>query len=266
MIMTKDKADTGGTPIRSVDRTFRILEELKLEDSISISVLSERLDLPVSTVHHHLSTMRKHGYVTKHDGSYQITSYAVTLGGPARDRVPIFRYGRSDVDKLASETGETARLVIENRGYGITVYQAKGDNAEKTKTRLGTQEQLHSTAAGKAFLASVNKERTESIIQRQELRSYTENTITDRQTLYEELEMVRDRGVAYDLQERWLGTRCIAAPVVREDDLLGAVSLSAPVSRKDQEWFESDAIDFIRNTTGVITLTSRYSSLWESNS
>lgn len=52
--------------IQSIDRAFDVLEALALaDDDLSVSELSEQLDLPIATVHRLLASLAARGYVTQ---------------------------------------------------------------------------------------------------------------------------------------------------------------------------------------------------------
>ena len=70
----------------------------------------------------------------------------------------------------------------------------------------------------------------ESFYKQCKLYSYTENTITDRQTLNEELALTRARGYAKDTCEVRSGLCCISAPIFNaERHLAAAVSITGPM-------------------------------------
>lgn len=255
------KADDGGRTIQTLERTLEIIEELRKRDGAAVSELAEAVDLTPSNVHHHLTTLRNEGFVVKEDGEYRLSMRFIILGGPARDRLSLFELGRDDIDRLAAETGETARLVVEQSGYGVTVYQSSGDRVRSHYGGLGHQESLHSTASGKAILAHASDQYVEEWVKTHGLPERTPNTITDRDELFDELETIRQENIAFDDQEHVEGRRCVSAPVFQNDrELLGSISLSASVDRKDPSWFESEAIDHLTNAAGVIRMFNTYSS------
>lgn len=253
--------ETASRTIGSVETALRILEKIEQDRDVSLTGLADELGISSSTVHHHVSTLEQNGYLDKVDGDYRVGIRFLRFGGVARDHQEIFQIGRSEVHKIARETGETVRLIVEDDDRGITVYQMTGDAVESRNTRLGTEEDLHSTAAGKAFLSHLPRGRIVEIVERHGLEAHTANTITDRDALFEELETVRSNGLAFDRQEQYEGIRCVAAPVVKEDgEVLGAVSVSAPADRRSEEWFETDVAALLTDVIGVIEVNSEYSS------
>lgn len=208
--------DTGGRTIQTVERSFKIIEELRAREGATVSEVADAVDLTPANVHHHLTTLRNEGFVRKLDGEYQLTARFLVLGGPPRDKLPIFRIGRSDIDQLAVETGETARLVVEQAEYGLTVYQSSGELVDSHYGGLGHQEPLHSTASGKTILAHASEDYVEGWIDEHGLTAQTPNTITSREKLYEELETIRQEKVAFDNEEHVEGRRCVSAPVFQD--------------------------------------------------
>jgi DNA-binding IclR family transcriptional regulator len=87
---------------------------------------------------------------------------------------------------------------------------------------------LHSSAAGKAVLATLPEESREEWLQEADLVAHTDQTATTTEALRDELESIRDRGLAFDRAEHFDGLHCVAAPVRIEQGPLGAVSVSTP--------------------------------------
>ncbi len=112
-----------------------------------------------------------------------------------------------------------------------------GNNAIQIDTHTGEAVYLHNTALGKAILAHLPKERVEEIIDRHGLPSKTDRTITDKKELFETLEGVHERGIAFDDEERINGLRCVAVPILDNGKTIGAISVSGPKSRMDNERF-----------------------------
>uniref|UniRef100_UPI003EBCF134 IclR family transcriptional regulator domain-containing protein n=1 Tax=Halarchaeum sp. P4 TaxID=3421639 RepID=UPI003EBCF134 len=85
-------------------------------------------------------------------------------------------------------------------------------------------------------------------------------TITDEEELFAELERTRERGYAIDDEERLRGLRCVAAPILsNEDRVLGAVSIAGPTNRLQGELFEEELPERLLETVNVIELNVTYS-------
>jgi DNA-binding IclR family transcriptional regulator len=122
------------------------------------------------------------------------------------------------------------------------------------------QVHLHCTALGKAILAYLPEERVREIIDTHGLPERTDATITDEEELFDELEGIRDRGYARDMEERVAGLLCVAAPIRNLDgDPLGAISVSGPTSRMKGERFDEEVPEELTSTANVIELNLNYS-------
>ncbi|UPM44402.1 IclR family transcriptional regulator [Halocatena salina] len=244
--------------IKSVENAILILEELRRTGQVGVTELSDRIGLSKGTVHHYLATLRKQNFVEKTDGAYQLGLRPLSYGGAARERERVFQIGKDGVDRLAAATGETARLVVERQGYTVTLYQSTHHDRETIPTHLGIQEDLHSTAAGKAMLSVMTDSTIDEVLERN-VEYHTDNTTTETETLRSEIEEIRSRGIAFDDQEQFDGIRCVATALATEvDELLGAISVSGPVDRIDDETFHETIPQEIRNVSGVIEINSTY--------
>ncbi|WP_423746846.1 IclR family transcriptional regulator (plasmid) [Haladaptatus sp. SPP-AMP-3] len=249
----------GSKTIKSVGNAFRILEALEANEPMGVTELSDDVGLSKGTVHHYLATLLEHDFVERCDGKYQLGLRPLTYGGAVREREKVFQIGKEGVDRLATTTDETARLVVERGGYGITLYQSTHHDRSGIRTHLGTQEDLHSTAAGKAMLAAMDDEHIDDALEWGALPRHTGNTIVDESSLRAEIDDIRSRGIAFDDEEQFEGVRCVATALVTEmDELLGAISVSGPVDRIDDGTFHEDIPQEIRNVAGVIEVNTTY--------
>ncbi len=262
--MNERQADTGKT-IKSVETMIRLLEGIRRREAVGVTELANEVGMSKSTVHHYLRTLELYDCLEKSNGTYQLGLRFLTYGGQARTRQRIYQLAKSDVDQLAAETSEQVRLVVERDGHGITIYQAEGEHLDHSRSYVGSVDELHCTAAGKAFLAALSPDRVAELLDETELVRYTENTITDRDVLLEELEQIRSRKVAYDDEERIDGIRCVAVAITNKaDELLGAISVSGPTERMTDERFRSEIPSQLRNIVGVVEINTTYSE-WADN-
>lgn len=247
-------------PIRSVDRTLDIIEIVQAEDGAGVSEIAERVDIGKSAVHNHLSTLVEREYLVNEGGEYHIGLSFLGLGVNARNRTSIQEIAQPKIENLAEETGELVNLLVERGGKGIYLYQARGENSVEVNSYEGMEVYLHSTALGKAILAFRPREEVERILDDHGLPARTERTISTEEELYDNLEEIRDKQYAVDNEERLTGLCCVAAPIVDEDDYsIGAVSISCPIHRVNDERLHEGLPDAALRTANVIELEHNYS-------
>ncbi|MFB6251759.1 MAG: IclR family transcriptional regulator [Halobellus sp.] len=196
----------------------------------------------------------------KDGDAYRLSLKFLNVGGILRHDEPLYEAAKPNVDELAAETGELATLATHERGLAVVLHRAKGENAVDIDTHVGSQVTLHNSALGKATLAHLPDERIEGILDHRGLPAITENTITDRAELFDELDRTAARGHAFDDEENWRGLRCIGAPILTEAGaVVGAISLSVPKNRIDSDEDREAYVSQIKNVANLIELRLTYS-------
>jgi len=243
------------------DRTlFSIIETIKREQGPSVTDIARELGLAKSTVYDHLSTLEQSEYVVKDEQSYYLGLRFLDLGVTARRRHIQSDLITEKVDELATETGERAQFVTNEHGWGVYIYQAFGEKAVKTDSRIGRRFPLHISAAGKAILAFLPEKQVDAIIETRGLREDTDNTITDSDRLLAELETVRDQHHAFNREESTNGLNAVGVPVLADGQrVIGALSVAGPAYRLKGQLLESEVPDYIRGVANELELHIEFS-------
>ena len=250
---------TDDAPVRATQTTIRVIRALRELDSAGVSAVAEHLDVPTSTAFDHLRTLEQNEFVRREGDEYVLGSQFLEIGGYCRSNDHLYKIAEPEIQKMAHKTGEHANLVIEEFGQGVFYAKAEGEDAFQLDTHVGKRVHLQTTGAGKAILAELPDERVEEIIDTHGLPRITENTITDRATLFEELDTVREQGFATETEERIQGVRCVGAALTDGDgDVLGAVSVSGPKSGMQDERFFEDIPELVLRTANVIEVNMKY--------
>ncbi|WP_254271350.1 IclR family transcriptional regulator [Haloarcula marina] len=247
-------------PVNAAKVSLEIVEILRERDGAGVSEVAQELDKPTSTVHDHLRTLEREQYLIKEGDQYHVSTRFLQLGDQARSRKKVFNIARPEVDELAEKTGEHSNLMIEEHGLGVFLYRARGPDAVQLDTHAGMRVPLQTTALGKTIMAFRPRTEVEAIVDRHGLPKITPRTIADEDELYETLDEVRERGYAYDDEERVKGMRCIAAPIMNQNDrAIAAVSVSGPKSRMQGERFTDEIPAQILRSANVIEVNLTYS-------
>lgn len=241
------------------DRTlFRIIETLVELEGATVTELAAEVDVAKSTAHQHLATLLDLGYVINEDGVYRVGARFLWIGEYAKgshDATPLVG---PMVEQLAAETEERVQFSIEEHGRAIYLHIATGERAVQANRRTGELRYLHSSAGGKAILARMPSEEVEAIIDRYGLPAETKQTITDRETLFSELETIRDRGYSINKGESIDGLWAIGVPVVVEDDVVGAFSISGPRHRLENSGLHEGFPELLLATANELEIKLQY--------
>ena len=233
------KGESSWRTLQTVERATEIIEVLSELDGAGVSTIAEHLDISVSSAHSHLATLHETGFLFKEEGQYHLSYRFLHLGEYVRNSSDLYRYGRSEADKLADETGHHVHLFTEENGVGINIYEARGEHAKEydyQSLKLQRGEPLHISASGKAILATLPEEEARARIRQHGLEPYTANTITEETALFEELDQIREQGYAVNDEEEIVGYCAVAAPIQTESDVaIGSISVAGPTGIFDRE-------------------------------
>jgi len=244
-----------GRVIQSVQTALNIVDHIRESDGSTVTELAERTGLTPGSVHTHLATLERAGYVVQNGRKYRLGPQFLTLGEHFRNHSELYQASKSRIEELAEGTGECAHLIIEHDGKLFALYERFGSEAVGVELHDRKREQplnhLHCTAAGKSILAHLPDERIREIVDERGLPENTPKTITDRGELLEELERVRERGFAVADEEQMQGIRAVGAPVTDGEEVAGAIALSGPASRLQGEQFRSEFPELVIQAANI---------------
>ena len=244
--------------INAVQTSLDIIAALQKLDGAGITELAGETGLTKGTVHNHLTTLRQKDYVIKEENNtYQVGLRFLDVAHSARSRIDVYELARQEVDELAENSGEMALFTVEEHGVGVCLYRSLGQESVQTPLHVGYRSHLHHTAVGKAILAHLQQERVEEIVESRGLPKLTEDTVTDPNELYEELDQIRDRGIAFNRGETIHGLAGVGAPIIDPDgNVAGAMSIIGPKSRLDEKRLEDEIADMILRSTNIIEINA----------
>lgn len=250
----------GPRTVNAVQTSLDVIDLLQRRNGAGVTELSTELGLSKGTVHSHLTTLLENDYLIKDGDEYKLSLRYLHLAETVKDRLTIFDVVRDELDSLAEESSELAQFACEEHGKAVYLYKSEGEKAVQTASSVGKREYLHCISLGKAMMAHFPEEYVEEIVDRHGLPGFTDQTITSREELFEELLDVRERGYAVDNEEKIEGLRCVAAPVISGDgEVLGAVSVSGPSSRMVGDRFREELPSMVVRSANVIEINAQFS-------
>lgn len=242
-------------PVKALLTTNEVIDALNELNGARVTDVANYIDRPQSVVHNHLNTLRELEYVVKSDDEYKLGLGFLGIGVRARHRIALYEAARPEVRKLAEETGELITLLVEEHGRGVYLDIGQGSDDIRYPALPGNRIHLHCSAVGKAILAGLSDETVDEIVRDHGLPQQTPHTITDREKLHRELETVRERELAFDIEEFREGLKSVGAPITRQDGtVLGSLSVAGPAHRMKDERLEEDLADALRRSINVIEL------------
>lgn len=215
--------------IQSIERSSAVLR-LLAADGLRVGEVADALDLPKSTAHSILRTLRHVGFVEQdpRTARYRLGRGVLELSSTGIDVNELRGRALNWADALAARSGQEVRVGVLRDGQVLVVHHVfrPDDSAQSMDT--GRLLPPHATALGKTLLAY--HPTVASGLARAGLESYTRRTLTQRRDLARQLGEIRARGWGLAVEEWRAGQAAIAAPLRAVGGLVvGAVGIAGPV-------------------------------------
>jgi IclR family acetate operon transcriptional repressor len=225
--------------LQSVDRAITLLEAIaEAGGETTLTELSRRTRLNISTCHHLLSTLVQRGYVSKVPvrRSYALGARILYLSNSCLRQVDLPARAAPFIEQINEKTGETVHLAVLQGDALMKVAKRESRHPVRVDTgTLGKTDAAHATASGKAMLAWLPEDDMRRILSHGMTR-FTPKTITEWPALIEALRHVRRNGYAIDDEEYQPGVICIGAAIRDHNGaVVGAISASTPTMRASDE-------------------------------
>lgn len=224
--------------IQSVDRALHLLETIAdMGGEATLTELSNRTRLNISTCHHLLATLIKRNFVAKVPGKrlYALGGRILYIGHACL-QVDLPRRAQPHLENINRMTGETVHLAAQQSDIFSILAVREARHAVRVETgKLGKMPAPHAQSLGKAMLAWLPEDEMRRILGKT-LARYTDHTIIDFGGLVEALRVVRRTGYALDKEEYLPGVICIGAAIRdHAGAVVGALSASMPSMRATEE-------------------------------
>jgi len=233
---TARPAPTAAYTVKSLIKALSILETLgeAEQPSYTLTELSRRLHLHVSTVHRLVVNLVRQGFLEQDPatGGYRLGFRVLRMGLRVLNRLDFRRVADPLLRELNRKTQETVHLVILQTDHGISIEKYGSPQPVSLDAPLGGRVPLHCTGVGKTLLAYQSGDLLARLAKSPGFERYTSRTLTSLGQLKKELEKIREQGYAVDNEEAVEGLRCVAGPVFDHTGrILAAFSVAAPATR-----------------------------------
>src|SRR4051812_22069023 len=224
-----------GAPMQTVERALRVLERVaSFPRPASLTEIANSAGLHPSTTYRLLGTLVQTGYVTRdgRTGLYRLGLKLLRISHALEDQMDIRTIALPVMERIVAQEDETVSLVIRTGATAVVIERVQCTRQIRSVTPVGSGGPLHCTAAGKALLAWLRPAEVQALMIEAPPIRHTARTITDVDTLLNELAKIRAQGVALDRGERADDLIGIAGPIRNaRGRVIAAMSLSGPAQR-----------------------------------
>lgn len=216
-----------------LEKAIKLLNIIKEnQNDITLADLVKLSELPKTTVHRILKLLCSYDYVQETKSErYKLGIRMIEFGGSFIKQNEIVESSISELKVLTNNVKESSFLACLSGPNTVYLYKNKSQRSITTSAEIGTVRPLYSTAVGKVFLAFVNNDLKDELLDKQSFEKHTDYTL-DKEGLLQQLKQIQKEGVAIEYSETEEGIGCIAAPIFNyEDNIIGAVSVAGPEKR-----------------------------------
>lgn len=237
-----------------VDRVLKTIEVLSGKlDGMSVSDLSEAVDMPPSSTHRVLKSLEDNHFVyqntetKKYALSYKV--YSICAG--MRERNSLIAAAKPFMQELSRKIKMPIVLCVRNEDKIINLESCVGGDASIFMTTTGIELPMYSTSAGRVFAASMPPEQAKAIFERTQRVKQTPYTKVELEELLEELEHIRQQGYALIDEELQLGIQGISCPIY---DYRGkTVAALATTMVKTEHTVNMELVQYLKACAASIT-------------
>jgi len=237
--MMENQSDDSRIKVKSLYKSLQLLSLFdQTHPERGITELAELSGMLKSSVHNIVSTFEAYR-VLKRDpktGKYQLGTRVLEFSNAYSASNTIDATLKPYMDDLSEQIGEVLHLAIPDQDRIVYVRSSLPKSMLNSFRHIrGVTADMYCTGVGKAMLAYMPKEIIEKVAS-SKMIAYTQNTITSRDRLLEELEEIREQGYAIDNMEHEYGVKCVSVPIFNSlGVLVGAVSATGPSLRMTSE-------------------------------
>lgn len=236
--------------------TLRVMEILNLlcetGQPLRLNRISRELEIPKSTLLPILQTLTEGGYLSRDsmDG-YCPGPALLRIGAAAGAAHSPGEAVRERLKALVDRFGETCYYGVLEGSEVLYLEKMDSPNPLRMLTTIGHRLPAYSTGLGKALLLDKTPEQLKKLYP-DKLPPLTKNTVRDLKTLSQQLQQMRTLGYCWETEESTDHIRCFAAPVRRNGEIQGAVSIAIPIFRYREEEKET-VVEALKKTAEEIT-------------
>ena len=218
-----------------LEKAYRIIEALAAsKEPRGVTELSNQLELVKSNVHRLLTSLVELGVVRQVSATekkYILTLKLWQLGSSALEHLDVRRIAQPYMHEVVSRFEEDAYL-SDLVGRNV-VYIEHIQCSHAVRATMGMGHEAYCSSTGKAMLAWLPPDMLLSVMT--DTIRFTTTTITDLETMRDELRTTRERGYAMNLGEWRSGVHGVAAPIFDHTDKpVAALGVSGPAGRLPQ--------------------------------
>ena len=220
--------------------TSRIINILELissnKDGYTLTEVSKKLEIPKTSLSPILKTLTYYNYLllNKKTSKYSIDFGILGVSSSVDTEHAIVKFIKEEMKKIVENCNEICQLGVLNGYEVLYIEKVNSSNSIQLVSSVGKKLPANANALGKSLLLKHSLKDLKKIFPNV-LDKITENTITSIDKLYKNIRKIDENGYASESEEGMKEVECISIPILKDDKVISAISVSIPIFRSSEE-------------------------------
>ena len=237
----------------SLHKAVKVLKAFtKEEPSLSLTELSKKTGISISSLQRFVSTFVYEGFLHKDERTkrYQLGHSLLYLGNLVKQESSLITVADPILKKLNSEIGESVSMSIIDGLERRCILNYDSTYPLSTKMYVGDTSPLYAGASSKTLLAFMPN--VEDYLENISLEPITDQTVLSKEQLKQDLQQIRSQRFAKSNSERVRGACSVTAPILNAShQIIASVTIVIPEVRYN-DYDEQQLIDTIKQVAQEI--------------
>lgn len=236
-------ASTGDHYVKSAEKTLSVLLAFTSDDPrLTVTQVAESTSLTRAAARRFLLTLVDLGYLSSDGTQFSLTPRVLDIGAGFLAGLDLPKVAQPHLNRLANDLDESATLSILDEDDIVYIARATAPRLHTVTVNLGNRLPAWATSMGRILVSELPSTDRQAFLDRTEISTFTDRTVSSREELGRELERIREQGWCLVSQELDEGLRGLAVPVRRGDTTLAALNVSLHTSHLRGLSIEDDVV------------------------
>jgi IclR family pca regulon transcriptional regulator len=246
--------------IQPEDRIVGLQKGLRIIESFNenlpkptIADVARTNEITRSAARRHLLTLAEMGYIETDGKHYWLSTKVLNFANAYLKSSKLPRILNPFLQRITMNVGETAQAsVLEN---DEVVYIAKNSPTKVINAGwdIGKRMNPFLVTAGLVMLANISDQKFKKLLEKYDPKPFTPHTMIDKKQIEAFIENIKTQGYAITSQQYELGVIGAAVPLRdRNGNLLGAISVTAPMARMTVEEIKNKVIPVLTDCSQIL--------------
>jgi IclR family KDG regulon transcriptional repressor len=238
VLTLKEETFKSNYSMSSIHRVIQVLRAFSVDHpKLSLTEISKRTEISFSSLQRIVSTLVYEGFLVKDEKTkqYSLGIELMFLGQLVTKNDVLLSRAIPIMEELNDETKENVSLNIIEHNERRCIYNLPSRHELSALTFVGHTSPLYAGASAKILLAFQEDAFIQDYMNTIEFKKITDTTVDSKETLLDQLSVIRNQGYAMTKGERVKGAMSISVPIFAQGNLLlGTLSVTFPIIRQEE--------------------------------